>query len=134
MNCTNTMVIEKVSGDTVAGEYEIDGLELDMGGAKAVAKGKLKSERATGSPVGGGRTEDPKTAGKPEPKKPKTIEEVVKDYEKLPGIFTLYRKTELGRDTIYMEIKESQLDQIHLMEVTASTGAGSNSQIVAGNP
>ena len=56
----------------------------------------------------------------------------MKDYEKLPGYFTLYRKKESGRETLYMEIKEEQLGQLMMMETTASTGT--SGRVVAGDP
>ena len=57
---------------------------------------------------------------------------MVKDYEKLPGLFTLYRKKESGRETIYMEIKESQLNQLILIQATVSTGNGKT--VSSGDP
>ena len=47
-------------------------------------------------------------------------------------MFTLYRKKENGRDTIYAEIKQEQLEKLMLLEVTASTGT--SSAVVAGDP
>ncbi len=129
--------IEKSSGDQLASDTTVE--NLPFGGAMAI--GKIHAERIDGSPLGEvkpvdikntGKPGDKKPDAKPEPKKEKTIDEVVKDYEKIAGLFTIYKKKENGRDTIYMEIKESILDKMLLMEVTASTG--NSSQIVAGDP
>ncbi|GIV09695.1 MAG: hypothetical protein KatS3mg019_1786 [Fimbriimonadales bacterium] len=61
------------------------------------------------------KKEDPK-------KKEKTIEEVTKDFEKLEGLFTLYRKKEAGKDTIYMEIRQDQLGKLYFLQATVSDG------------
>ena len=166
LGTTGTYVVEKISGDTISADIEIENLKLggDMGPA---ASGKIHVERTDGSlydptakpgdtkatdkpadtktppakpgdaKTGDGKTPpakpaDTKTEVKPEVKKEKTIDDTVKDYEKLPGLFTLYRKKESGRETIYAEVKEDQLDKLMLLEATASTGT--SSQIVAGTP
>lgn len=69
---------------------------------------------------------------KPEAKKEKTIDEVVKDYEKIPGLVTLWRKKDAGRDTLYVELREDQLNQLMMLETTAATGTAD--QIAAGDP
>lgn len=126
LHSTGTLWIEKATGDAVSGDYDIEGMSMDMGGAQASGTGKIHTERLSGTPIGGGK------AATPEAKKEKTIDETVKDYEKLPGFFTLYRKKDSGRETIYLEMKESQLDQLMMLETTASTGT--SSQVVAGDP
>ncbi len=80
-------------------------------------------------PAAVAKKDEPK---KEEPKKDKTIDEVVKDYEKLPGLLTLYRKKEAGKDTIYAEVREDQLGKLMMLQTTASTG--DSDHIVAGNP
>jgi hypothetical protein len=55
-------------------------------------------------------------------KKEKTIDDVVKDFEKLEGLFTLYRKKEAGKDTLYMAIREDQLDKLYFLQATVSEG------------
>ncbi len=129
----STIWVEKSSGDQMISETTAE--NVPFGGA--MASGKIHQERLDGSPLGEAKPVDIKNTGKPadkktEPKKEKMIDEVVKDYEKIPGLFTIYKKKENGRDTIYMEIKESLLDKLLMMEVTASTG--NSSQIVAGDP
>lgn len=129
----STIWVEKSSGDEVVSDTTVE--NIPFGGA--AADGKIHQERIEGSPLGEPKPVDVKNPGKPgdkkpEPKKEKTIDEVVKDYEKIPGLFTIFKKKENGRDTLYMEIKESLLDKLMMMEVTASTG--NSSQIVAGDP
>jgi hypothetical protein len=133
LTVTSTLWIEKASGDAVVADQEIENLKFAE--QAPTMTGKSRGERTEGSPVGGatqttpgGKTEDKK----PEPKKEKTIDEVVKEYEKVPGLFTLYKKKESGRDKFYMEIREDQLDKLVMMQVTASTGTAS--QVVAGDP
>jgi hypothetical protein len=138
LGVNGTIWIEKTSGDVVAADYDIE--NVAFGGEKGpMASGHFHAARIEGSILGGGKPGDTKpgskpgtTETKPTPPKEKTIDETIKDYEKLPGVFTLYRKREAGRDTIYMEIKEDQLDKLMMMEVTASTGTGD--LIVAGTP
>ena len=107
-----TVWVEKTSGDTVISEIEFDNVKI-FGEDAPGANGKSKSERTEGSPLktdgatppkpAGGKPADPKATDpkkpeekKPEPKKDKTIDEVVKDHDKVPGLFTLYRKKESG--------------------------------------
>ncbi len=143
--------VEKTSGDTVVSEIDFEGVKL-FGEEAPGASGKSKSERTEGSPLkSDGATpikptngkpaetkptdpKKPEEPKKPEPKKDKTIDEIVKDYEKVPGIFTLYRKKESGRETLYLEIKEDQLDKYLMLQVTAKTGTSQMNQVVAGDP
>ncbi|GAB4467630.1 MAG: zinc-dependent metalloprotease [Armatimonadaceae bacterium] len=69
------------------------------------------------------KAEDKKDEKKPE--KPKTIDELVKDFEKIEGVFTFYRKVENGKDTLYMEVPETALNKMYLLQATASTGLAS---------
>ena len=135
---------EKSSGDIIKTDMSIEGMQL--GGAEGpIAAGTFHDERTDGSPLGdakpqvadknakpGDKTGAKTADAKPEAKKEKTIDEVIKDYEKIPGYFTLYRKKESGRETLYMEIKEAQLGQLMMMETTASTGT--SGRVVAGDP
>jgi hypothetical protein len=126
-----TLFVDKASGDTVRGEFEIDNLPLPG----ASGSGKLTSERIEGSPLKSpsAQAASNTTEKKPEPKKEKNIDETVKDgFEKIPGQFTLYRKKEAGRETIYMEIKEAQLNKNLMLQATA--GSGTSDRIVSGDP
>ncbi len=142
LGVTGTYWLEKSSGDSVVSEIEIENLQFG-GKDGPMASGSMRQERTEGNPLGAtaaaaakpGETKtETKTETKPEPKKEKTIDEVVKDHERIPGIFTLYRKKEAGRDTIYLEIREDQLDKLMLFQATASTGTSNQSQVVAGDP
>jgi hypothetical protein len=93
--------------------------------------GTLRVERTAGSPLGITGTDAQASA--PEKKKEKTIEEVVKDYEKQDGLFTVYRKRDGGKDTVYLEIREDQLERLLLLQATASTGTASTA-LAAGDP
>ena len=124
IHTTGTFSVEKSSGDTIASESEVE--NLTIGGDEATMwLGKFRSERVSGSPFDNAAS----AASKPETK---TIDDVVKGFDKLPGYFTLYRKKENGRETLYAEVKEDQLDKLMLMETTASTGTSAS--IVAGDP
>lgn len=124
----STLWIELTSGDTLKADYELENLPFGGGDGMVLASGKLHQERIGGGPLGGPKGPD----GKPATIKPKTIDELVKDYEKLPGLFTVYRKKEAGRETMYLELREDQLGQLYFLQATASTGTGG--AIVAGDP
>ncbi len=132
-----TLWLEKSSGDTVNAELEIENIPFggEQGGANA--SGKVRQERIAGSPLGdapvvAATTGTTTTPAKVEPAKPKTIDELIKDYTKETGLFTLYRKKESGRETLYLEVKEEQLNKLMMLQATASTGNAE--QIVPGDP
>ena len=64
------------------------------------------------------------------------LEEVVKDYTKVPGLVTLYREKKGITDNIYMEVPESMLGKMMLLQVTAGSGLGDtpNQSIFHGMP
>ncbi|MCS7299925.1 MAG: DUF5117 domain-containing protein, partial [Fimbriimonadales bacterium] len=113
-------------------EYErIEGSPLpeDANGALAQAAPKQEAQPAPQQaaeqkaqdqkPTEGEKKEEKKEDAK---KKEKTIEEVTKDFEKLEGLFTLYRKKEAGKDTIYMEVRRDQLEKLYFLQATVSEG------------
>jgi len=53
---------------------------------------------------------------------PKSIGAITKGFDKLPGVFTLYRKKEGSSDTIYAEIPTDKLGKFTLLQVTNSGG------------
>lgn len=126
-----TAWIEVSTGDTVKSETEVENVPFGDGPASALANGKMQDQRIEGNPLG---ESVPASTGAdtPKPKKEKTIDETVKDFEKLPGIFTIYRKQESGRDTIYLELNKDQLGRLFMMEVTAVTGTPD--RLAAGSP
>ena len=71
------------------------------------------------------KPETRQTGSKPkDPKKPASsgFDEIVKDTEKLEGMFTLYRNKEKGK--VYLEIKPEQLNKNFLGTVTMESGIG----------
>ncbi len=126
-----TVWVEKSTGDTVKSETEVENVPFGEGPMSAMASGKMNETRIEGNPLGETVAATPADT-KPEPKKEKTIDETVKEFEKLEGVFTVYRKKEPTRDTIYLEVREDQLDGLVMMQVTA--GTGTSDRVVAGTP
>lgn len=134
--------IEPASGDDVASDLIVNNIPFGEG---EVAAATLKSNRESGGPLPAEVVAKAQAGLKPEqsaikaqaPKleaaKPKLIDEVVKDYEKLPGVVTLWRKKdESGRETIYAELREDQLDKLLLLQATFATGDAEHA--IAGDP
>ncbi len=135
LSSRGTLWVERSSGDVVSSDLEMDNLPFDTGAGDASASGKIHQERISGSPLGDGPMLTSSGTGttKPEPAKPKTIDEVVKDYTKESGLFTLYRKKETsGRETLYLELREDQLNQLLMLQATAATGNAE--AVIAGDP
>lgn len=125
-----TLWVEKSSGDTVKSDLQVDNVPFGGPDAPTLASGHFTSQRTEGSPLGDVKTGGVASAS--EAPKPKTIDDEVKGFEKLPGFVTIYRKKTDEGDTIYMEIPEDLLNKPLFMEVTARTGT--SAQIVAGTP
>lgn len=123
-----TIWVEKASGDTVREECQVEGVPFPAGpDDKTTASGTMTEERVEGGPlVASGKASDAPV------KKDKTIDDTVKDFEKVPGFVTLYRKKEAGKDTLYAELREDQVGKLMLLQATASTGTAQ--QVVAGDP
>ncbi|MBS1723345.1 MAG: zinc-dependent metalloprotease [Armatimonadetes bacterium] len=122
-----TMWVEVASGDVVKDEYQFDNVPFPgPTGANVMAQAKGTGQRTAGGPV---PESGPQAAAEPEPKK---IEDVTKGCQKIEGLFTLYRKREAGRQTIYMEIPKAQMDRLLMLEATVSTGNAK--QLVTGTP
>lgn len=128
LTTSGTLWVETTSGDIVRSDIEIQNAPFGDAEGKVLASGKLHDERIAGGPLGGPKGAD----GKPVAAKPKTIDDLTKEFEKLPGLFTLYRKKEAGKDTIYLEVKEDQLGPLFFLQATASTGTGET--VIAGDP
>ncbi|MBD2500290.1 zinc-dependent metalloprotease [Anabaena azotica FACHB-119] len=85
---------------------------------KAAQQPYLKVGKSTDKPE-----KKPETQSKPEKKDElESFDEVVKDTEKLPGLFTLYRNKE--KNKIYLEIKPEQLNKNYLATATLESGIG----------
>ena len=95
----------------------------------------LSAQEAPKEPVKEPAKEAPKEEKKDDKKeaaKPKNIDETIKDWEKLPGVFTLYRKLDGNKQKLMLELSEAQLDKLYILQMTASSsGAG---RINAGSP
>ncbi|MDE2127516.1 MAG: zinc-dependent metalloprotease [Armatimonadetes bacterium] len=125
IGASGTLWIELTTGDTVSGDVHLDSVPFG-GASSSLASGDVHQERIEGGPLSSGAltpASDLLT---------KTIDDTVKGFEKLPGLFTLYRKSEFGRDTIYMEIPESQLNHLYMLEATVASGTAE--QVIAGEP
>ncbi len=122
-----TLWIEKSSGDTLESDMKVENLPF---GATTRANAEVTTKRTEGSPLGDVKTGGVASASKTP--KPKTIDDTVKGFQKMPGLFTLYRKQKGTSDTIYMEIAASQLGQPFLLEATARTG--DTEHITPGSP
>ena len=122
-----TYTIEETTGDELSSDYDLDGLLM----SNAVASGTLHSERYEGGPLASSKNDV--AAATVDVKKDRVIDDVIKDgFTKIPGIVTLYRKTDNGRDQIYAELREDQIGKIMMLQATASTGTAS--QVVEGDP
>jgi hypothetical protein len=134
MTTTGDAWVERSSGDNVVSEMREENIPFGPQGPGAPAvSGVFRTDRMSGSPVGL-MGPDPQGAAPTGPaRRERGIEDVVKDYEKLTGLFTLYRKKENGRETLYLEVKEEQLNRLLLLQVTSSTGAASQA-LAPGSP
>lgn len=144
------LLVEVRTGDTVYGKAQVSGMEFGQGNASALASTTIEIERIEGSPLPEGENGTPKAEQKPSnqktdqtpqteqkteqadkkedakkedtKKKEKTIDEVTKGFEKMEGLFTLYRKKEATKDTLYLEIREDQLEKLLFLQATVSEG------------
>lgn len=124
---TGTIWVEKASGDALRSEYTVDGVPLPLApGQQTIASGNAVETRIEGGPLATSQTTSAAGA------KDKTIDETVKDFTRLPGVITLYRKKEAAKDTIYAELREDQIGKLMMLETTAGTGTAA--QVVSGDP
>ncbi len=72
----------------------------------------------------------PPTQTAKEPEKPKTIDDITKDFVKKQGLFTVYRQQKDNSDTVYLELPESFFEHLMLLQVTAGSGLGDTSAFV----
>ncbi len=85
--------------------------------ASALANGQASPQNKTAPPA-----PPPATATATPAAKEPAIDDIVKDYTKLPGIFTFYRQKKGTADSLYIEIPEAMLGHWLLLQATASTG------------
>jgi uncharacterized protein DUF4953/uncharacterized protein DUF5117 len=79
---------------------------------------------ASPTPAAAAGEESKKEPEKKEPEKEKSIDETVKGYEKLTGLFTFYRQKKGSKDALMLEVPEERLGQRLMLQITASTGTG----------
>ncbi|MHB8635390.1 MAG: zinc-dependent metalloprotease [Fimbriimonadaceae bacterium] len=81
-------------------------------------------------------TQAPGATVRPRAEDPRPIDEVVAGFKKLPGIVTLYRRKRGALDTVYMEVPDSMLGKLLLLQVTAGSGLGDtpNASVFHGMP
>lgn len=90
---------------------------------------QTKTPAATPAPAAKAAPAQAPEAAKP-PEKPKTIDELTKDFIKMEGLVTLYRQNKDGNDTVYLELPESRLEKLMLIQVTSGSGMGDTSAFV----
>ncbi|RMG67018.1 MAG: DUF5117 domain-containing protein [Calditrichaeota bacterium] len=78
--------------------------------------GQVAPVEVTASKKQGAEKKPAKKSGEP------TFEEAVKDFEKIPGLFTVYWKKDEGK--VYLEIRPDQLGTVYLCNITRQTGDG----------
>jgi hypothetical protein len=94
-----------------------------------LAQAQSDPPKPAATPVVQKDQEKPKEEKK-EPEKPKTIDELTKDFTKTEGLVTIYRQTKDKKDTVYLEIPESRLGKLMLIQITSGSGLGDTSAFV----
>ncbi len=135
LSSTCTHWVEITSGDTVKSESKLTNIPFKNGAESALGTGEGTESRISGSPLT--QTDAQKEADKQKADKAKeeesSIDIKVKDFEKIPGVFNLYKKAKDGRTTLYLELPEAMLNQNLMLQATFSTGSG-DGRAVAGDP
>src|SRR4051794_35759578 len=108
---------------------------LILGGSGAAAQEAAKPAPAAEQASSTGDAKGPAKAEAGKEAKEKSIDETVKDFQKLTGFFTFYRNKKGTTDTLMMEIPPERLGPLMMLQVTASTGtAGTPTSIFHGAP
>jgi hypothetical protein len=115
--------LDPASGDIVASEFEVKNVPFGTEEDQTFGSAKGTTKRIEGGPLKADASRKAVVKG---------IDDKVKDFEKIEGLFTIYRQQKDGRDTVYMEIKEDQLDKFYMLQASASSGNSAN--IVSGDP
>lgn len=118
--------IEIASGDIVKTELDIRNVPFDEAEMTMYTNVVVTETRLSGSPVAAAAADQEEVSDE------ETIDDKMAEYEKLDGIFPIYRKWERTGQKIYMEISEDQIGQLFMLQTTASTGTAS--AVVAGDP
>lgn len=128
LSATSTQWVDLASGEAVKTTSQVTGAELDLGGQLVPITADAESVRISGGFVASATNKAPS-----EEVKEGAIDAKVKGFEKLDGLFPIYRREQGGRTTLYMEISEAQLGQLVMLQTTASSGIG-DGRITAGDP
>lgn len=118
--------VEIASGDNVKSELKIENVPFTETDMTMYTNASITETRVTGSPVAAAAADQEEVSTE------ETIDEKMEEYEKIDGIFPLYRKWERTGQKVYMEVREDQMNTLFMLQTTASTGTASN--MVAGNP
>jgi hypothetical protein len=147
---SGTNWVEIASGQVVKYEGKYENVPFDFGGEEeVVASVAESSERTSGGLLvassqakpddkketaadSAKKEEAKKEEAKKEEEDKNSIDVKTKGWEKMDGLFTLYRKVDGTRTRLSLEIKKSQLNTLFVLQTTLSTGSGS--RVVAGNP
>lgn len=90
--------------------------------------GFAQAQTAPQNPAAAPQQAQGKDQEKPkEPEKPKTIDDMTKDFTKMEGLVTIYRQFKDKKDTVYLELPESKLGKLMLIQVTSASGMGDTS-------
>jgi len=104
---------------TLVGAIVISGMGL------VSAQDAAKPAAAPATPPAAAQGKDQDKAKEPE--KPKTIDDLTKDFTKMEGLVTLYRQYKDKKDTVYMEIPEDRFGKLMLIQITSASGLGDTS-------
>lgn len=135
-----TQWIETATGDDIKTEFKVENIPFGSDSEPVNASGVGGSNRLSGTLLKGAQAA-PKTAStttpgqeKPAEKKEEDdIDKKTKDFTKVEGFVTFHHRFKDGRQQIYLELKESQLNKMMMLQSTASTGTG-DGRIQAGDP
>ena len=100
INSKGVYWIDPASGDIVASEFDVKNVPFGTEEDETFGSAKGTTKRIEGGPLKADASRKAVVKG---------IDDKVKDFEKIEGLFTIYRQQKDARDTIYMEIKEEQL-------------------------
>jgi hypothetical protein len=131
---SGTSWIELASGDAIKSDSKFSNAPFDAGGQMIAASGSGTSARASGTFLSAAADTDGGTTPDEPKEEEDNIDKKVKDFEKIDGFLPLYRKVDDGRVRLYMEVPKNKIGPLLMLQATASSGTGVESQMVAGTP
>ena len=129
LKVSSTQWVEIASGDAIKINSKVTGAKFDFGLPDPVV---LSIESNSGRTSGGLIKSDTNQEEVPG-QEVGAIDEAVDGFEKLEGVVTLWKKEEDGRTQLKMELKNSQLNQLMMLQTTASSGLA-DGRLAAGDP